>query len=173
MKLSKNVNSELPNSEIVIVCFGTTAISGDALGPTVGDYLVRRYNLKAFVYGTAASPINGKNMAEWISFIAEVHKDALIVAVDASLGAKSKIGQIIVRSDGVCPAAVKGEKKRFGDIGVLGVVGESKGDALMQLMQVSPVYVTKLADKVANIIYSALSTDAREETAAAAEPTRI
>lgn len=142
--------------QIVIVCFGTTGISGDALGPIVGTLLQEKYNVSAFVYGTQNAPINGKNMHEWINFIKQVHNDAIIVAIDASLGKKDKVGQILLRQDGVCPAAVKGKKARFGDVGILGIVAENIGDALMQLMQVSAVYVSKLADKVANMVRMAI-----------------
>lgn len=143
--------------QVVVVCFGTPSISGDSLGPSVGSLLREKYKTKAFVYGTLDRPINGKNMKEWMTFLKQVHKGAIIVAVDASLGGKSRKGQIILRSDGVCPAAVKGEKSRYGDVGILAVVGESGGDALMELMQVSMIYVHKLAEKVALIIDGALS----------------
>lgn len=46
--------------EIVIVCFGTNAISGDALGPMVGTLLTQKYDVPAFVYGTDESTVNGK-----------------------------------------------------------------------------------------------------------------
>ena len=82
--------------EIVIVCFGTNAISGDALGPMVGTLLTQKYDVPAFVYGTDEAQINGKNMQEWLAFIKSVHQNALFVAVDASLGSKDKVGQIVV-----------------------------------------------------------------------------
>ncbi len=147
-----NLLSEAKNSrdarQIVIVCFGTNAISGDSLGPMVGTLLTQKYNISAFVYGTEDSNVNGKNMAQWLDFIKAVHNGALFVAVDASVGSKNKIGQIIVREDGVCPSGVTGKSKRFGDIGILGIVAQSGGDALMQLMCVSPLDVSKMADKI-------------------------
>ena len=146
--------------QIVIVCFGTPSISGDSLGPNVGSLLREKFKTKVFVYGTLNCPINGKNMQEWTTFLNEAHKDALIIAVDASLGNKNRKGQIILRNDGVCPAAVKGEKKRYGDIGILAVVGESNSDALMELMQVSAVFVQKLSEKVAKLIDQTLSQPA-------------
>lgn len=140
------------DKDIVFVCFGTMAISGDSLGPQVGTLLTQKYNIPAFVYGTEECSVNGKNMQEWLPFIKAVHKDSLIIAIDASLGAKSKVGQIVFRTDGVCPAGVKGNENRFGDIGILGVVAQNSIDPLMQLMTVSPLYVSNMADKVSNII---------------------
>lgn len=142
--------------EIVIVCFGTNAISGDALGPMVGTLLTQKYNVPAFVYGTDESTVNGKNMAEWLSFIKAVHKDAIFVAVDASLGRADKIGEIVIRSDGVCPSGVTGKSERFGDVGILGIVAQNHKDALMQLMCVSPLEVSKMADKISVMLNSAL-----------------
>lgn len=144
---------------IVVVCFGTMNISGDALGPMVGTLLREKYNIDAFVYGTQERAITGANMKEWIDFIRRVHPDATLLAIDASLGEKAKVGQIVLRADGVCPAAVKGKKSRFGDVGLLGVVGENKGDALMQLLQVSPLYVDKMADKISKMVKSALLSE--------------
>ncbi len=142
--------------QIVVVCFGTPSISGDALGPLIGTLLTTKYKLDAFVYGTLTNPINGKNMSAWISAIIEAHSDAIILAVDASLGTKSNVGKLVFRSDGVCPAAVKGMKDRFGDLGVLGVVGNSQGEPLMELMQVSALKVSKMADKMALVIKTAV-----------------
>lgn len=143
--------------QTVIVCFGTTAISGDSLGPMVGSILRKKCDIPAFVYGTEDCSINGKNMDEWLDFIRQVHEGAVFIAVDASLGTEQKVGQIVLRSDGVCPAAIKGKKQRFGDVGILGVVAESTDDPLMQLMTVSPLYVQEMANKVANVLKTALS----------------
>lgn len=122
----------------------------------VGTLLSTRYNIPAFVYGTEACSVNGKNMREWLSFIKTAHKDALFIAVDAGLGTKDKVGKIVIRSDGVCPAAIKGKTERFGDVGILGVVAENKGDALMQLMSVSPLYIEKMAAEVAFLLKQAI-----------------
>lgn len=149
--------ADMGGRPIVVVCFGTTAISGDALGPRVGSLLRDKYNVPAFVYGTQEQSVNGKNMLEWIEFIKTVHSDALFIAVDASLGARDKVGQILLRSDGVCPAAIKGKRARFGDVGILAVVAENGRDPLMQLMSVSPLYIDDLADKIGNMLQSALN----------------
>lgn len=141
-------NERKDAGQIVIVCFGTNAISGDALGPMVGTLLTQKYNVSAFVYGTEESNVNGKNMGIWLDFIKEVHKGALFIAVDASVGAKTKIGQIVIREDGVCPAGVTGKKARFGDVGVLGIVAQSGGDSLIRLMCASPLEVSEMADKI-------------------------
>ena len=132
------------------------SITGDSLGPMVGTLLATRYNIPAFVYGTENCSVNGKNMKEWLKFIKTAHEGALFISVDASLGTKDNVGKIVIRSDGVCPAAIKGKNERFGDVGILGVVAENNGDALMQLMSVSPLYVEKMADEVALLLKDAI-----------------
>ena len=148
--------ADMGERPVVVVCFGTTAISGDSLGPQVGSMLRDVYNVPAFVYGTEEHSVNGKNMNEWLTFIKAVHEDALFIAVDASLGSSNNVGQILLRDDGVCPAAIKGKKTRFGDIGILAVVAESGDDPIMRLMAVSQVYVQKLAHKISLMLKSAL-----------------
>lgn len=142
--------------QIVIVCFGTPSIAGDSLGPEVGSLLREDKSFPAFVYGTLDRPVTGRNMNEWISFVRETHKGAILLAVDACLGDAANMGRISVRSDGVCPAAVGGRKSRFGDVGIIAVVGDKSGDALTELMQASAVYVSELAHKVADLIKSAV-----------------
>ncbi len=141
--------------EIVIVCFGTMAIIGDSIGPRVGT-LLKSMSIPAFVYGDEEHTINGKNMNAWIDFITRVHAGALILAIDASLGARDKIGDIIIRPDGVCPAAVKGSKQRFGDIGILAIVGENTTQPVMSLLTQTPLYIEELAKKTANCVKSTL-----------------
>lgn len=143
--------------QLVVVCFGTPAIAGDSLGPEVGTILREDKSFPAFVYGTLDRPVTGRNMNEWISFVRETHKGAVLLAVDACLGEASNLGRISVRSDGVCPAAVGGRKSRFGDVGIIAVVGDKSGDALTELMQANAVYVSELAHKVADLIKSAVS----------------
>ncbi len=151
----KNIMNKIRLKQIVVVCFGTPNISGDSLGPEVGSYLRDVCHINAFVYGTLENPINGKNMTEWMSFIDHCHKDALIISVDASLGDIKKVGKIFLRDDGVCPAGVKGKCSRYGDIGVLGVVGKNTGDALMELMSADKSEIEQFAISIAELISSA------------------
>ena len=142
-------------NQIIVVCFGTPLVSGDALGPKIGT-LLQAWNLPCFIYGTEARPITATNMAEYMSHIESVHKDATILSVDASLGKKEKIGQITVRSDGVCPAGVKGKKRRFGHVGLLGIVGENNREPMKELLTANEDYISNMAHKVAILIKQAV-----------------
>lgn len=142
---------------VVVVCFGSPSIAGDSLGPEVGSLLRADASFPAFVYGTLDRPITGKNMGEWMNFVREVHSDALLLAVDACLGERQNLGRISVRGDGVCPAAACGKKKRFGDVGIIGVVGDKTGEPLSELMQADLAAVCALARQIAALIKDALS----------------
>ena len=76
--------------QIVVVCFGTPQVSGDALGPKVGT-LLQKWNIPCFVYGTVSRPVTAKNMSEYMWHIERVHTDATILSVDYTvLFAKSQ-----------------------------------------------------------------------------------
>ena len=141
--------------QIVVVCFGTPSVVGDSLGPKVGTIL-KNCNLPCYVYGTEERPITAKNMAEYMAHIDTAHKGATVLSVDASLGKKEKVGQISVRKDGVCPAGVKGQKRRFGDVGLLGVVGENNNNPMQELLTVKEDYISNMAYKLAIVIKQAV-----------------
>ena len=154
-KFLKEREIESKEKRIVIVCFGTPQVPGDALGPKVGT-LLQEWGAPCFVYGTEDRPITAKNMSEYMCHVERVHKNAVILSVDASLGKKEKIGQITIRDDGVCPAGIKGQKDRFGHVGILGVVGENGKDNMLTLLTANDDYVSKLAHKVAVVIKTAI-----------------
>lgn len=154
----ENFENKLKKSgQIVVVCFGTPTVNGDSFGPRVGSFL-REYNLPCFVYGTLENPVTARNMSEYIAFIKRVHSGDTILSVDASLGKRERIGKIAVRTDGVCPAGIKGEKRRFGDVGVLGVVGDKDTDHMSALLTANTDKVSKMADKVAVLIKDAIES---------------
>lgn len=154
----ENFENKLKKSgQIVVVCFGTPTVNGDSFGPRVGSFL-REYNLPCFVYGTLENPVTARNMSEYIAFIKRVHSGDTILSVDASLGKRERIGKIAVRTDGVCPAGIKGENRRFGDVGVLGVVGDKDTDHMSALLTANTDKVSKMADKVAVMIKDAIES---------------
>lgn len=118
--------------------------------------MVDKYNVPHFVYGTVNRPVTAKNMDGYLALVAGAHKGALVLAVDASLGDEKGLWRFTFRSDGVCPAAVGGRKKRVGDVGILGVVGARDKDHMSELLTASALKVRVLADKMAFVIASAL-----------------
>lgn len=154
MKNARTVNTFFMN--IVIVCFGTPDVSGDSLGPEIGTLLVEKYNVSAYVYGTVGNPVTAKTMSAFIAHVNAVHKESIVLAVDASLSTADKKFRFSFSDDGVCPAAAVGRKKRFGDVGMLGVVGEKGKDNIHELIKSDRFMVQKLADKMAFVIKRAV-----------------
>lgn len=141
----------------VIVCFGTKNVSGDSLAPEVGSILKNKFKMPMFIYGDLEHPIDAVHAKEAITHIKEVHGNSIIIAVDACVGKKEDIGKIRVRQGGVRPAeAINKKIGAFGDIGVLGIIAEANDNPLMGLMTVSPLKVSKLANKIAILLKHAV-----------------
>jgi putative sporulation protein YyaC len=137
----------------VVMCIGSERVSGDLLGPAVGRRLVEDYNLRAYVYGVTGRNINGANIDFYDRFIREVHKDSKVVAVDACLGARREIGKIKVGNCGVGAGhAVRKSGKRYGDVGVVGIVAENAEDNVMQLISVEVATVEELSGRIAEYL---------------------
>ncbi|MDR1939802.1 MAG: spore protease YyaC [Clostridiales bacterium] len=148
------VCGELP----VIMCIGSDRVSGDLLGPAVGKILVEEYNLRAYVYGVTGRNINGENIDEYDGFIKKIHGGSVVVAVDACLGPEREIGQIKVSRCGVGAGfAVRKPGKRYGDVGVVGIVAKNSSDNVMQLLSAEYSLVEKLSRKVAEYVFGNMS----------------
>ena len=74
--------------ELVFLCIGSDRITGDSLGPLIG-YQLSPYCSRIFhVYGTLDDPVHALNLPDRISYIHSSHPEALLVAIDASLGSR-------------------------------------------------------------------------------------
>ncbi len=141
----------------VIVCIGTDKISGDALGPLVGDFLVEIYDIDAFVYGKSRSNVNGVNFSAYHAHIQSHHSDSMIIAIDSCLGIKADVGKIKVTASGVRAGGALGKNnQRIGDIGILAVVGEYGQDNFNILRNIDKIFVQDLAFSVAAKVHSLL-----------------
>lgn len=110
-------------SEIVFLCIGTDRITGDCLGPYVGQQLSKLNQQNIFVYGTLEKPIHALNLAEANDFIQKKHPRALIIAIDASLGQKKHLGYVTIGNGSLYPGAgVQKELPPVGDIYITGIV---------------------------------------------------
>ncbi|MDR2047704.1 MAG: spore protease YyaC [Clostridiales bacterium] len=153
--ISVNGTDGLP----VIMCIGSDRVAGDLLGPAVGRRLIEEYGLKAYVYGITGRNINGANIDRYDEFIKTNHRDGKIIAVDACLGSAKDIGGIKVSGVGVGAGYAVGKSgKRYGDIGVVGIVAENAEDNVMQLLSADCGLIEDLSGKVAEYIADNLDT---------------
>lgn len=110
---------------IKIVCIGTDRVTGDCLGPLVGDYLISRRGLDGIeVYGTLNSTVTAKNVQQISTDIEG--DETFIIAIDASLGQFEHIGKVIYKDSSLKPGEGLGKKlKSVGDMSITGVVNVS------------------------------------------------
>ncbi|MCL2630003.1 MAG: spore protease YyaC [Firmicutes bacterium] len=141
----------------VIICIGSSAVSGDSLGPLVGDLLREKHNVKAFVYGCTGRPVNGINYAKYAEYIKKTHPNSLIVAVDACVGDAEDIGKIKISKSGISAGGALNKKLgKIGDVGILGIVAQKSGDNLSALMEVPFMRVDYMSSLIARRIACAV-----------------
>jgi putative sporulation protein YyaC len=139
--------------QFVIACIGCTDVVGDTLGPIVGDILIKQ-DISTFVYGTTDNPITSRNLEEFKATIRLRHPDAKIIAVDACLGKLKEVGKVKIVKGGLAPGkALDQNAPSYGDLGVLGVVGELHDDPMAELLSRSVSFVEELATRTAEVIY--------------------
>ncbi|MFB4168768.1 spore protease YyaC [Virgibacillus sp. JSM 102003] len=126
--MSERLTSWFPKipREYVVVCIGTDRSTGDALGPLAGTFLSEKKPKHITIYGTLADPVHAINLKDHIKLINGHHKDAFIIAVDASLGKSTSVGSIISDVGSLRPgAALNKDLPSVGDIHITGVVNIS------------------------------------------------
>lgn len=139
--------------EYVAVCIGTDRSTGDALGPLTGSYLSEIKPRHLTVYGTLHEPIHAVNLKESIEKIQTRHRNPFIIAVDACLGRRTSIGQIILDRGPLKPgAAFNKELPPIGDLQLIGVVNMSgfMDHAALQNTRLS--LVTDMAKTLAHLL---------------------
>lgn len=142
----------------VIICIGSSSVSGDSLGPLVGELLKDKYNVKAYVYGCLSRPVNGINYERYVDFINNRHPHSLVVAIDACVGEKKDVGKIKLSPKGLnAGGALNKNLKSVGDIGILGVVSAKQRDNLMSLMSVPFKFVEDMSRIIAAKIHNLIT----------------
>jgi putative sporulation protein YyaC len=129
----------LRGKDIVFLCVGTDRSTGDALGPLVGTYLEEEgYH----VVGTLKYPLHAMNLQKRIA--EEVREGQTIIAIDATLGARSDIGNVTFRSGGLKPGAgVNRDLGAYGDYSITGCVNVG-GFMEFMVLQNTPLYRTMM-----------------------------
>lgn len=113
-------------SEIVFLCIGTDRVTGDCLGPYIGAQLSRHTFPMMYVYGTLSDPVHALNLTERMQEIQCHHPNALIIAIDSSLGQKKHLGYVTISNGALYPgAAVHKKLPPVGHIHITGIVNIS------------------------------------------------
>lgn len=137
----------------VILCIGSDRVTGDCLGPIVGQMLVER-GAKAFVYGTLARPVTALNLADAINHIKDTHADKKILAIDSSVGRLCDIGKIRIAFGSIAPGSADGKKlPKVGDVSITATVTDTRKTPL-SAVRLGTVYA--LAERIADRVIKCL-----------------
>jgi putative sporulation protein YyaC len=142
--------------ETIILCIGCEKVMGDMLGPLTGEELMRG-GFPGYIYGTTNNPVNGINIREYINFIKRIHPESLIISVDAAVGGREEIGQIKLKDTGVDAGAALERGLKVDGLGIIGVVGDKKGNVMHNLMSADPQMIIKMSRKIAKIILKSVN----------------
>lgn len=148
-------NCEKEWAELVFLCIGSDRITGDSLGPYIGHQLSRYTLNRTVIYGTLESPVHALNLSKTISEIHSDHPNALVIAIDASLGAKKHLGYITVGNGSIRPGAgVRKDLPPVGDIYITGIVCASGFLDQLSLQNTRLAFVISMADTITRAILS-------------------
>lgn len=146
--VKKNINEK---QEIVLLCIGSDRATGDCLGPIIGHnlhrYQTRPHKKNFHIYGTLENPLHAKNLEATLQVIQLYHPEALIIAIDASLGIVDHIGYVTLGEGALSPGVGVAKKlPAVGDIFITGIVNLSGFGSQMLLQTTHLNLVMKLAD---------------------------
>ena len=140
-------------TEVLFLCIGTDRSTGDSLGPLIGYKLKERGMKNARVLGTLEEPVHAMNLPLCMEQLRERCPDALVVAVDASVGSAEHVGYVTLGQGPLKPGlGVSKDLDAVGDLFITGIVGSVRnGDPLM-LQSVRLSVVMRLADCISRSI---------------------
>lgn len=143
--------------EIVFLCIGSDRMTGDCLGPLTGQLLRARLSSESLIYGTLNSTVHACNLGKTMTRIQILHPDALVLAVDASLGSKKHLGCAAIASGALFPGAgVHKKLPPVGDLHVTGIVNTSDFQDYLALQTTRLAMVIALSDVIAQGILLAV-----------------
>lgn len=136
-------------SELVFLCIGTDRVTGDCFGPFVGQKLSSYSGTVFSVYGTLFQPVHALNLTDIYQHIQTHHPNALIIAIDASLGEKKHLGYVTIANGALHPgAAIHKQLPSVGHIHITGIVNVSGVLEQLTLQTTRLSTVIFLADKI-------------------------
>ena len=145
-----------PHHQLIILCIGTDRSTGDSLGPLVGHKLKPYINSykQVRLLGTLDNPVHAKNLEAYIAKVYYRHPNALVLAIDASLGQLDKVGYIGIKKGPLRPGlGVYKELPIVGDISITGVVNVGGMMEYMVLQNTRLSLVMNMADIICRSIF--------------------
>jgi len=157
MDFEKNFNNN--NYELITcVCIGTDRITGDCFGPIVGSIIKNKQKRNKInnleVIGTLDENLSYSKIENEIFKKRINYKNRFVIFIDAALGNKSNIGNVLISNSGIEIGKCLGkQQKEIGNITIKAVVGENlknKEENFRILQNIHLNSVMELASIVAN-----------------------
>jgi len=119
--------TDLEISKLIFLCVGTDRITGDSFGPLVGyklKYLFREEeNIE--VIGSLDNIVCAHNILNIINKINNTYKEYFLIAIDAALSNKNRIGKIVVSNSGIYVGSGLNKRNIYvGDMSIKGIVSK-------------------------------------------------
>lgn len=135
---------------VAFACIGTDRSTGDALGPLVGQRLLRLGYDPDGVIGTLEEPLHALNLASRVVPLLEHPGRPLVVAVDAALGRASGVGSVALRRGGLRPGQGVGKDlPAVGELSLTATVNVQAGALDVQILQSTRLFlVQELAEMI-------------------------
>jgi putative sporulation protein YyaC len=135
---------------VAFACIGTDRSTGDALGPLVGQRLLKLGFDPEGVVGTLEQPLHALNLEERVRPLREHPSNPLVVAVDAALGTTAGVGTVNLRRGGLLPGQGVGKAlPAVGELSLTATVNVQAGALDVQILQSTRLY---LVQELAEII---------------------
>jgi putative sporulation protein YyaC len=133
-----------PRREVVFACIGTDRSTGDALGPLVGQRLLRLGFGPDAVIGTLEEPLHALNLRERLLPVLRRPVPPLVLAVDAALGPSSGVGTVHLRAGGLQPGQGVGKDlPQVGELAITATVNIQAGAMDVQILQSTRLYIVQ------------------------------
>lgn len=135
---------------VAFACIGTDRSTGDALGPLVGQRLLRLGYEPAMVIGSLEEPLHALNLEERLLPLGEHASRPLVVAVDAALGPMASVGSVHLRRGGLLPGQGVGKTlPSIGELAITATVNVQAGALDAQVLQSTRLFlVQQLAELI-------------------------
>ena len=152
-RLIREERERTGKERVVFLCIGTDRSTGDSLGPLIGYKLKQMKLPGAVVFGTLERPVHAMNLENYIDVLRACYQDALVVAVDASVGSREHIGFVTLGKGALKPGlGVSKELRAVGDIFITGIVGSCGSYDPLMLQSVRLSIVMQMADCISRSI---------------------
>lgn len=133
--------------KLVFLCIGTDRSTGDSLGPLIGYKLKQEHRRGTLVFGTLERPVHAVNLEHYVQVLKQGYPDALVVAVDASVGDENHVGYVTLGRGALKPGlGVCKELHAVGDLFITGIVAGCTSYDPMMLQSIRLSLVMQLAD---------------------------